>query len=58
VAVVSFTGSRAVGRMIARVGGVRLAKVCLELGGRTRFAELLGLRPERDEGRAGSSKTE
>ena len=34
VAVVSFTGSTAVGRMIARVGGERLAKVCLELGGK------------------------
>jgi acyl-CoA reductase-like NAD-dependent aldehyde dehydrogenase len=34
VAVVSFTGSTAVGRMIARVGGQRLAKVCLELGGK------------------------
>jgi hypothetical protein len=34
VAVVSFTGSTAVGRMIARVTGERLAKVCLELGGK------------------------
>ena len=34
VAVVSFTGSTAVGRMIARVAGGRLAKVCLELGGK------------------------
>jgi aldehyde dehydrogenase (NAD+) len=34
VAVVSFTGSTAVGRMIARVAGERLAKVCLELGGK------------------------
>src|SRR3954469_12410181 len=35
VALVSFTGSTAVGRMIARVAGERLAKVCLELGGKT-----------------------
>jgi aldehyde dehydrogenase (NAD+) len=34
VAVVSFTGSTAVGRAIARVAGERLAKVCLELGGK------------------------
>lgn len=34
VAVVSFTGSTAVGRSIARVAGERLAKVCLELGGK------------------------
>src|SRR5918999_165689 len=34
VAIVSFTGSTAVGRMIARVAGERLAKVCLELGGK------------------------
>ena len=34
VAVVSFTGSTAVGPMIARVGGERLAKVALELGGK------------------------
>jgi aldehyde dehydrogenase (NAD+) len=34
VAVVSFTGSSAVGRMIARVAGERMAKVCLELGGK------------------------
>lgn len=34
VAVVSFTGSTAVGRWIARVAGERLAKVCLELGGK------------------------
>jgi len=34
VGVVSFTGSTAVGRMIARVAGERLAKVCLELGGK------------------------
>ncbi len=30
----SFTGSTTVGRMIARVAGERLAKVCLELGGK------------------------
>jgi aldehyde dehydrogenase (NAD+) len=34
VDVVSFTGSTAVGRMINRVAGERLAKVCLELGGK------------------------
>jgi alpha-ketoglutaric semialdehyde dehydrogenase len=34
VALVSFTGSTSVGRMIARVAGERLAKVCLELGGK------------------------
>jgi aldehyde dehydrogenase (NAD+) len=34
VAVVSFTGSTAAGRVIARVAGERLAKVCLELGGK------------------------
>ena len=34
VDVVSFTGSSAVGRMIARVAGERMAKVCLELGGK------------------------
>src|SRR3954464_3168624 len=37
VALVSFTGSTAVGRMIARVAGERLAKVCLELGGKNPF---------------------
>ncbi len=37
VAVVSFTGSTAVGREIARVGGDRLAKVSLELGGKNPF---------------------
>jgi aldehyde dehydrogenase (NAD+) len=37
VAVVSFTGSTAVGRTIARIGGERLAKVCLELGGKNPF---------------------
>ncbi|HET7647681.1 MAG TPA: aldehyde dehydrogenase family protein [Gaiellaceae bacterium] len=37
VAVVSFTGSTAVGRMIAEVAGRRLAKVCLELGGKNPF---------------------
>lgn len=34
VAVVSFTGSCDVGRWIAEAGGRRLAKVCLELGGK------------------------
>jgi len=34
VAVVSFTGSTAVGREISRVAGERLAKVSLELGGK------------------------
>ncbi len=34
VDLISFTGSTAVGRMIARVAGDRLAKVCLELGGK------------------------
>jgi alpha-ketoglutaric semialdehyde dehydrogenase len=34
VAVISFTGSTAVGRMVARMGGERLAKVALELGGK------------------------
>ena len=34
VDLVSFTGSTAVGRYIARVAGERLAKVCLELGGK------------------------
>ncbi len=34
VAVVSFTGSTAVGREIARIAGERLAKVSLELGGK------------------------
>jgi aldehyde dehydrogenase (NAD+) len=47
VPLLSFTGSTAVGRMIARVGGERLAKVCLELGGKNPFivcddAELRG----------------
>jgi len=37
VAIVSFTGTTAVGRMIARVAGERLAKVCLELGGKNPF---------------------
>jgi alpha-ketoglutaric semialdehyde dehydrogenase len=32
--VISFTGSTAVGRLIARTAGARLAKVCLELGGK------------------------
>lgn len=36
-AIVSFTGSTAVGRAIARVAGERLAKVCLELGGKNPF---------------------
>lgn len=34
VAVISFTGSTAVGRQIAAVAGARLAKVSLELGGK------------------------
>jgi aldehyde dehydrogenase (NAD+) len=34
VTVVSFTGSTSVGRLIAKVAGERLAKVCLELGGK------------------------
>jgi acyl-CoA reductase-like NAD-dependent aldehyde dehydrogenase len=34
VAVLSFTGSTAVGREIARIGGERMAKVSLELGGK------------------------
>ena len=34
VAIVSFTGSCDVGRIIGRVAGGRLAKVCLELGGK------------------------
>ena len=34
VAVVSFTGSCAVGRWIAETAGRRLAKICLELGGK------------------------
>jgi aldehyde dehydrogenase (NAD+) len=34
VDLISFTGSTAVGRLIARVAGERLAKVCLELGGK------------------------
>jgi alpha-ketoglutaric semialdehyde dehydrogenase len=37
VAVVSFTGSTAAGRTIARIAGERLAKVCLELGGKNPF---------------------
>jgi acyl-CoA reductase-like NAD-dependent aldehyde dehydrogenase len=37
VGVVSFTGSTAVGRAIARSAGERLAKVCLELGGKNPF---------------------
>jgi len=37
VAVVSFTGSTAVGREIARVAGSRLARVSLELGGKNPF---------------------
>jgi aldehyde dehydrogenase (NAD+) len=34
VPVISFTGSTAVGRLIAEIAGRRLAKVCLELGGK------------------------
>ena len=37
VAIVSFTGSTAVGRWIATTCGRRLAKVCLELGGKNPF---------------------
>jgi aldehyde dehydrogenase (NAD+) len=37
VDIVSFTGSTSVGRMIARTAGERLAKVCLELGGKNPF---------------------
>src|SRR5262245_40305793 len=37
VAVVSFTGSTSVGRWIATTCGRRLAKVCLELGGKNPF---------------------
>ena len=37
VAVVSFTGSTAVGRSIARDAGSRLAKISLELGGKNPF---------------------
>lgn len=34
VALVSFTGSTEVGRLIQKNAGARLAKVCLELGGK------------------------
>ena len=37
VAVISFTGSTAVGRRIAQVAGARLARVSLELGGKNPF---------------------
>jgi acyl-CoA reductase-like NAD-dependent aldehyde dehydrogenase len=37
VAVISFTGSTAVGRQIAQMGGSRLARVSLELGGKNPF---------------------
>jgi alpha-ketoglutaric semialdehyde dehydrogenase len=37
VGIVSFTGSTAVGRLIAESAGRRLAKVCLELGGKNPF---------------------
>jgi aldehyde dehydrogenase (NAD+) len=37
VAVISFTGSTGVGRWIAEVGGRRLARVSLELGGKNPF---------------------
>jgi acyl-CoA reductase-like NAD-dependent aldehyde dehydrogenase len=36
-AIVSFTGSTAAGRQIAAAAGARLAKVCLELGGKNPF---------------------
>jgi aldehyde dehydrogenase (NAD+) len=37
VAVVAFTGSTPIGRLIARIAADRLAKVCLELGGKNPF---------------------
>ena len=37
IAVISFTGSTSVGRWIAKVGGRRLARVSLELGGKNPF---------------------
>jgi aldehyde dehydrogenase (NAD+) len=37
VGIVSFTGSTSVGRLIAETAGRRLAKVCLELGGKNPF---------------------
>jgi acyl-CoA reductase-like NAD-dependent aldehyde dehydrogenase len=37
IAVVSFTGSTSVGRWIAEIGGRRLARVSLELGGKNAF---------------------
>jgi acyl-CoA reductase-like NAD-dependent aldehyde dehydrogenase len=37
VGVISFTGSTAVGRVIGEICGRRLAKVCLELGGKNPF---------------------
>jgi aldehyde dehydrogenase (NAD+) len=37
VAVVSFTGSTAVGRRIAQIAGARLARISLELGGKNPF---------------------
>jgi alpha-ketoglutaric semialdehyde dehydrogenase len=37
VALVSFTGSVEVGRYVQRTAGARLAKVCLELGGKNPF---------------------
>ncbi len=40
VAIVSFTGSCEVGRWIAETTGRRLAKTCLELGGKTRSSSV------------------
>ena len=48
VDIISFTGSTAVGRLIAQTAGARLAKVCLELGGQE---PACGLRRRRPRGR-------